>query len=219
MATRAARKRASEGKAKDSPNTPQRWWQWVLVYPALAVSLLTASPQWYDKVRASAQGIKPSTVTSTVAEAEKQARLWEKNMSCSALPYSFYSNPGNVKVDATICNSGDIFVRAVTPNNDNFLKFIALEDLIKRSTPSERGIIPSANAASRSDALAAASATSTNPLFHLAQVQASVLCQKLVDGRYIFRRIQTPEGCFDEVIDTYNGEVVKRNPAPCTPQC
>ena len=46
-----------------------------------------------------------------------------------------------------------------------------------------------------------------------------MLCQKLVEGRYILRRIRTPQGCFDEKIDTYNGTTVARVAAPCVPQC
>ena len=75
-----------------------------------------------------------------------------------------------------------------------------------------------ANAATRTGLLTAVAAPLAQSLFHLAQT-ATVLCQEIVDGRYIHRRVQTPEGCFDEVIDTYNGQVVKRDPAPCTPQC
>lgn len=215
MATGAARNRASEKEAKESPRTPQRWWQWVLVYPALAIAMLTAAPQWIDKFRVFSEGIK----RASVADAEKQTMLWKRNLSCSASPFSWYNNPNNIKIDATICDSGDIFVRAITPTNAQFFKWLPLEDVVQMSTPAEKGVIPSANAASRSEALAAASAASAKPPFQLAQAQANVLCQKFIDDRHILRRVQTPEGCFDEVIDTYNGQVVKRNPAPCTPQC
>ena len=54
-------------------------------------------------------------------------------------------------------------------------------------------------------------------LMHLAQT-ATVLCTRM-DGRYLTRRVQTPEGCFDEVIDTYTGAVVSRKSAPCEAQC
>jgi hypothetical protein len=215
MATRAARDRASEKKAKEPSNTPQRWWQWVLIYPALVISLLTASPQWIDMVQKRAQGIN----RATAAEAEKQTLLWKRNLSCSASPFSWYNNPSNIKIDATICDSGDIFVRAITPTNDQFFKWLPLEDVVQLTTPAGKGVIPSARAASRSEALAAANATSAKPLFQFAQAQANILCQKFIDDRHILRRVQTPQGCFDELIDTYNGQVVKRDPAPCTPQC
>ena len=67
--------------------------------------------------------------------------------------------------------------------------------------------------------LTAFAAPSAQSMVHYALQTATVLCQKIVDGRYIHRRVQTPDGCFDEIIDTFNGQVVKRESAPCTPQC
>ncbi len=219
MATNAARDRATHvprERAKRPPKTPQRWWQWVLIYPALVIAMLTAAPQWVEMYRKSTENIK----VASVADAEKQAQLWRKNLSCSAAPFSWYNNPSNIKIDATICDSGDIFVRAATPGNGQFFKWLPLEDVVQTNSASGNGVIPPANAATRSDRLEAVAARApvAQSLFHLAQM-ATVLCQKIVDGRYIHRRVQTPDGCFDEVIDTYNGQVVRRNSAPCTPQC
>lgn len=216
MATSATAPKARPSSPPESkPSSPHRWWQWVLVYPALAGSLLTASPQWYDRARAAMQGIKGGSAT----DAERQAQYWRKNMACSTAPFAWFSNPSNVKVDATICDSGDILVRAVTPDNANFLKWVPLDDVMKSATQGG-GLIAAAHAATLSRRVtpgipkAWAQATVL-----LAQPQATVICQHFVDDRHVLRRVQTPNGCFDEVIDTYNGEVVKRTPAPCNPQC
>jgi hypothetical protein len=214
MATRAANHKARAAANEDSKSgTPKQWWQWILLYPAFAVALLTAGPQWYDRASAAIKGIKGGSVT----DAEKQAALWRKNLSCSAAPFAWYSNPSNVKIDATICDSGDIFVRASTPENGNFFKWVPLDDVL-RSAQSGGGMIPAANAASLS--LRAGPQLQLKPAGMLVALQAAtVLCQHFIDDRHILRRVQTPQGCFDEVIDTYNGSVVKRTPAPCSSQC
>lgn len=224
MATRAARTRTLKERVKSreqgpgenaSPSTqgPQRWWQWFFIYPALGASLLTAAPQWVDKTRTLVEGVN----TATIQDAEKQNLLWKKNLSCSAAPFAWYSNPNNVKIDATICDSGDIFVRAITPTNDQFFKWLPIDDVVQQTKPKDRGLVPSANAATL-DSVLAGSGSRAKALFHYAQM-ANILCQKFIDDRRILRRVQTPQGCFDEVIDTYNGAVIQRNPAPCTPQC
>jgi len=214
MATKAAHPRVREAANEDSkPSSPKRWWQWILLYPAFAVALLTAGPQWYDRGKATWQGIKGGSAS----DAEKQASLWRKNLSCSAAPFAWYSNPSNVKIDATICDSGDIFVRASTPENANFFKWIPLDDVL-RSAGAGGGMIPSANAATLS--LRPQHQLLSRPaLTQVALQGATVLCQHFIDDRHILRRVQTPQGCFDEVIDTYNGSVEKRTPAPCNSQC
>lgn len=210
MATRASQ-RPRQTKAEGGPPAhgggPTSWWQWVLIYPTLALSLFSAAPQWIDKFKA------PPGATSA-SEADKQNRLWQKNAACAALPFKGFLNPSNVAVDATICNSGDILVQAVTPENRQVYKWFALEDVLPR--PSDGGVIPAANAATLRSQPLPAIMTLQRPKMSLAQFQVTVLCQSM-DGRYLKRRISTPQGCFDEVIDTYTGSVVSRNPAPC--QC
>jgi hypothetical protein len=215
MATGAVdQKTRASSRREPRPKTPQRWWQWILLYPAFAVALITAGPQWIDKGRALALGVKGGSA----AEAEKQAQLWRKNLSCSAAPFAWFNTPSTVKVDATICDSGDIFVRASAPDNSNYFKWVPLEDVL-RSAGQSGGLIPAAHAATLSASLGRPGRPAPSSMFKLAQGQANIICQKFIDDRHILRRVQTPQGCFDEVIDTFNGSVVSRNPAPCTPQC
>lgn len=50
------------------------------------------------------------------------------------------------------------------------------------------------------------------------QFQINIICQRPVgDNRGIFRRIQTPQGCFDQIIDSWNGMIVRSQAAPCAP--
>lgn len=214
MATRSPAPRARQ-PAKippaDSPSDrllPKSWWQWVLVYPTLAISLASAAPNWVSQLKAYSLGVR------SVPEAEKQNALWQRNAACAALPFKGYMNPKHVQVDATICDSGDILVHAVTPDNASIFKWLALDDVV-RPAPSGGGLfIPAANAATVSSRLTPAIASNASPEMVKAQFQVNVICQRM-NGRYLIRRVATPQGCFDEVIDTYSGAVVQRNGAPC----
>lgn len=211
MAARAPQRIKPEKAANNAGgHSPAHWWQWVLVYPTLALSLFSAAPTWIDKYWA------PEGATSA-SEAEKQNRLWQKNAACAALPFKGFRNPSNIAVDATICNSGDILVQAVTPENRQVYRWFAIEDVLPK--PDESGLIPPAHASTPTARLSTPPGTTQQqPTIKLAQFQVTVLCQAF-NGRFLKRRISTPQGCFDEVIDTYNGAVVARNPSPCVPQC
>jgi hypothetical protein len=215
MATRASTRgrqdRQEQAAGSSGSGTPKRWWQWFLIYPALGISLLTAAPTWYDKIGARLQDVKGNSL----AAAQQQNMLWRRNLDCTAAPKAWVNNPSNVKIDATICDSGDIFVRAVTPDNGEHFKWLAVNEILQQEPVGGSSIIPGASAATLRAIAVPAAFSAMMP-----RAQAvTVLCQKFIDDRHILRRVQTPEGCFDEVIDTYNGAVVKRAPAPCVPQC
>lgn len=218
-ASRLAPSRSKPDAASPPPASgkPERWWQWILLYPTLGISLLTAAPQWVDQARAAVQGINQASAR----DAEKQSQLWRRNLSCAAAPFAWYSNPSNVKVDATICDSGDIFVRAATPANGQFFKWIAIEDVVQLPVDAGNPVIPAAQAAyKRLEGVGGAvRARGGAPALKLAGQQAMVICQRFLDQRMLVRRVQTPQGCFDEIVDTFNGQVVRRNPVPCAPQC
>ena len=221
MATSATRGRA-KNSSNDAPQrtrdksgstqSPQRWWQWVLVYPTLALSLLTASPQWLDQARGKALGVR------SASESERQAQLWQKNRSCAGLPSKGFLNPSNVAVDATICDSGDILVHAVTPQDSEVFRWLAIDDVVRAAPQGGGGLIPAANAATLTQRLTSSGRSLQSPTIKLALLQVNVICTRS-NGRFLLRRIQTPQGCFDEVIDTFTGALVSRNPAPCVQQC
>src|SRR4051812_12800150 len=110
MATSAARERTRASHRARKSHSRKRLVEWAVIMPVLVGSLLTAGPQWIDSIRAAAQGIH----SGSLKDAREQTRMWQKNLACAAAPYSWFSSPGNIKVDATLCDSGDIFVRAST---------------------------------------------------------------------------------------------------------
>lgn len=206
-APRTRKFRRHEEEPTDSAGgKPKNIVQWLLLYPAFGVALLTAGPQWYDRVGGFIQ-----KKGSSLSESNHQNALWRKNIACLGGPSAWFQSTTNIKIDATICDSGDIFVQALTPDNTPHIAWVALDDVVKNAAPSGNAVVPSANAATSGIAPAA------NPLFHKAQLE--VLCQRFIDDRHVMRRVRTPDGCFDEIIDTFTNAVVKRTPAPCAPQC
>ena len=212
MATRAVAPKIRAPK-KSGPESPfKRWWQQILFYTAFAVALVTAGPSWIDKVRGFNLGVR------SASEAELSSLLWARNPTCGANPGRGFLSPRNVAVDATICDSGDILVRAVNPQNPHALpifKWLPLDDVVR--TNAVGGFIPTAQAATLSANGPRSKRTAAQPAYKVAWLQ-SVICTR-VNGRFLIRRINVGSGCVDEVIDTFTGAVVSRNPAPCTPQC
>ena len=208
---RRSRAMSSEPSAGSEPQSPRRFYEMLLVYPTLGLALITAVPTWWDKYQAWRLDIQ----RVTAAKAMRQAELFQKNMSCMGAPFSYYSSPRQVEIDATICDSGDILVSTVVPKQDPYISIVALDDLVHKS--GDNGLIPSANAATLPPRYS--QPTVAKAPLRLAQVTATVLCQRMVENRYIHRRIQTPQGCRDQIIDTYNGRITSDRPAPCVPQC
>ena len=199
--------------ATDDASGPRRWWQWLLLYPTLAIALLTAAPEWLDKARA----LHAGTRAASYSEAERQGAIWRKNLACSAVPFAWYANPSNVRVDATICNSGDVYVRASTPDNQQYFKWIGLDDILKVPAAGG-GLIPAADAAPMSPAIFTLAGERPRPT-DVQFTNAVVVCQRVLDQRNILRHVRTEQGCFDETIDTFNGTIVKRVQVPCRTQC
>jgi hypothetical protein len=175
------------------------------------VALISATPGLADKALA----VYHQTGTPTYSGALKQSEMWVKNAECSKGPVAWYSNPSRVKVDATMCPSGDLFVRAVTPDDRISYHWVALDEVIM-PTGGEGGggfLIPSARAAPAPN-------QSPAPPVRLAMFQSGqVICQRAIDAKTLVRRIRTPQGCIDEYVNLFNGAVVDRKPAPCVPQC
>ncbi len=192
----------------------QPWWQLILIYPAFAIALLTAVPNWIDRGLAAYHGVQ----SEKFSLAERQVSLWKRNFKCLQAPTEFHSNLNNVKVDATICKrSGDIFVQVLTPEQKSFNYWVALEDIIKPPKSSPLSLIAGAEAA---EMLSPQEFSENSSRIELAQNYATLVCQKFVDQRMILRHFRTPHGCYDEIIDTYNnGAVVSRTRVPCREGC
>jgi len=177
---------------------PSKWWQWMLLYPTLAISILTAAPQWTNM----AKGFLQDVDAKDVAMLELNNSLWTKNVDCTKAPYEFFENPNNIKVDATICKSGDILVLYFLPDGQQFSIWVPVSEVTKKTA--SLGIIPSAHAEGN---------------IQLAQQSANVICQKFEDAKTLYRHVRVGSVCFDERINTLTGQRISRTPAPCKNAC
>lgn len=199
---------------------PQRWWQWFLLYPAAAVALFSAAPQWIDRGLALYNG----TDNLSWAAAERQRALWLKNITCPQAPFAWYHNARNARVDATICDSGDVLIRAFTPDNHYRMEWIGLDQVLGGAPAGGMSLIPQANAAPAGAGFGAAQQSRPGNgarLFRADyQPTAAVVCQRPLDSRRMLRHVRTPAGCFDEIVDMLNGgALLERRQVPCRNAC
>lgn len=233
MAGRTARKAATAAAPETSSapsGGPMKWWHWLLIYPTLGVSILTAAPQWIDKVQALRNDIRDRDYR----EAEEQRTLYAKNLTCTTAPFDWFLNPDNVNLDATICESGDIYVRASAPGRPAAVYFVPLQRVLGKPEAAQTKVAQAA----RGDVVLTAGQGRTDlsivdGAFELAQkapinprmqqqmvVTTEVVCTKFIDKRMVLRHLRTPsQVCFDEVVDSYNGTTQKRTQVACRKTC
>lgn len=193
-------------KAKTASSGPNKWWQWLLIYPTLVVSVASAAPQWVQAYQTYSNNIEKGTY----AEAVEQNMLWQKNSSCATAPYEYYANPEDIKIDATICKSGDIFVRYFAPDKREGVHWVPIDKVVGttgKKTAFALNLIGSAQAAS------------FTPKAHQTQQSANVICQRFDDDRYVVRHVSIGGACYDERIDTYSGTIVDRRQTQCRNSC
>lgn len=224
----AAAAAAPDAPAAEGPFRPKTWWQWIVLYPAFALALLTAVPDWIDRGLAVVKGIQDDRLSIAI----ERNRLFSRNLSCTGAPYQWYREPTTGRViDATLCPTGDLFVRVLVPDETSQLatvidgqrfreaaEFISIDRVVEQSqtnaalglfgTAAEAATLPQSRPQGKAD--------------DVIQVQdqfALVICQKFTDARMLLRHIQVENQCFDEVVDTYTGVTASRVPVPCRTTC
>jgi hypothetical protein len=182
--------------------TPQRWWQWVLMYPTIILALGGAIPQYYQWISAAALGLSPF---ADVGDAKQQERTWERNLTClRSIDHIKPTSSTNYSIDLVSCPTGDILV-TLTP-------------LQNPDQQVSRWIVTKTLFTQVADA-------SPPPRIELAQVAAApkenVDAARILDirkqGADVVRRIQRPDNtCVDESIDAFTGRRLDQKPAPCS---
>ena len=189
----------SEAPPRDDKPKPDTWWKWVLLYPTLVISVVSAVPTYVELVGSTWLNVPFGQYKTAMKENE----LWKDNIQCAAAPFDGLTNKQNVSVDAVVCLSGHVLVRVKPPEKKTTYRWVPLD-----SVSAERvgfTLISSAHAK-----------TTPDPA-HQAQGNFTIICQQWIGNGLIRRRIHDRAGnrCFDEVVNTYNGQVVSVNPAPC----
>jgi hypothetical protein len=180
---------------------PQRWWQWVLMYPTIAIALAGAVPQYYQWITAITLGLPPS---ADVGAAQQQEKTWERNVNClRSIDHIKPTSSTNYSIDLVSCPSGDILV-TLTPlqNPDQQVsRWIITKALFTQVADAAPAHLELAQATG-------APAESPDPV--------RVLDIKK-QGASVIRRVQRSDNtCVDESIDAYTGRRLEQKPAPCT---
>ena len=189
---------------------PRKWWQWLLLYPGLLIALLGAVPTYMELVKSYRLGVP----FGQSFDAQEQNRLWQENFQCiQNATFSIITNKHNVEIGSAVCASGDVLLQGKRPeSNQQQFRWVSW----RKVAPSE-ALGKGSNAFLRF--FSTAQATETERLI-LAQARpTSVLCQRWIGYGQLLQRIATPMGCFDQVINTFNGWVIRSSPAPCNPYC
>lgn len=105
----AASQAASTGDPKPQPT---KFYQWVLLYPALALALggsvAGSIPTVIREVKAWRLGVQSSQLDLV----REQARLWERNVACLQEGSSYeIDGPQGIVVRVTLCTTGDALLR------------------------------------------------------------------------------------------------------------
>jgi len=184
-----------EDKTSEETVKPRNWWQWLILYPALATSVLAAIPTIVESIKSFRLGVG----YGQSANAEQQDRMWSKNMTCAQSPFDWLITPNNVHVDATICESGDVLVRVRRPDKAFSFQWVQVDSVVNDKKASSSSLMSSAFA--------------DEPVV-VAQAQPP-MCQYFVQQGIVALRYWSPGGCFEDLVNTFTGQVVGRRPAPC----
>jgi hypothetical protein len=181
---------------------PQRWWQWVLVYPTLAVALLGAIPQFYEWATAAAIGLP---IFGNVKDAQAQEQAWERNVSClSGIDHIKPNAKTNYAIDLVTCPSGDILV-TLTP-------------LQNTEQPISRWIVTTALFSKTAQSYFVTTAAAQDSSMRKPESNAVRIIGIKKVGAVAIKRVQLPDNsCMDETIDAYTGRRLGDKKAPCSP--
>ena len=189
-----------------------KWWQWVLVYPAFVISILGSIPTVIEAVKSYKHEI-PMFSSYT---AEKQTELFKRNITClTGATFNPITTKDNVEISTHVCPSGDVYLQGKRPGWRHSQQiWVAWNDIARDISQEKTSMLTLPDFFSQ--AIAAESGE-----IQLAQVAMAmtIICQRWVGDGLLLQRISTPQGCFDQVVNTYNGLIVSSSPVSCNPQC
>ncbi len=176
-------------------------WKAVTEIVAAIAAFMSATPACVELFRAR----KAEVSWGLSGDARRQNLLWDRNAKCKK-DFALKEADGGIQVASVVCPSGDVLVLGVLPGAAPQYRWVTFS-----APPRSQALLdlalPSAHASSLDG-------------WAIAQGSVTVLCQKrLADGR-IFQRVQTAQGCFEQIINPNNGKVVSSTPASnCSSTC
>ena len=181
---------------------PKKWYQWMLLYPTLAIAVLGSIPTAFETI----QSAKMDTKWGDSSKAIEQHGMWQRNFDCTKdLKPVTVLNEANITVSALVCPSGDILVSGKLPGDTvgNFT-WVSLDVVLAGENTSILGsLVPSAIAETRVP-------IDTNWV---------VLCQRWIDNRTLYTRVAANGLCYDRYIDTYTNTLLSSTQVNCYSPC
>lgn len=174
---------------------PSRFYQWMLVYPALFVSLIGSVPTVIQEVKAWRLGV----ATKRVQIVEEQQTLWKSNLDCLRLKPVYTVDLGEgVTVGVTLCGSGDALLRY--QRSPEIVEFTWV-----RYPAYPKGGVPQPSAV---DEVLAPQSRVVYGLTHCVLLQSRMILWIQYDD-------DAAETCHMDYILTTNGALVQRRPVAC----
>jgi len=188
---------------------PTKWWQWVLIYPALATTVFQGMPTVVDKISAAFHGV-PYDMTNT---GKQQDAFWTKNGKCVYTnPYTSLAKTATSEIGATFCPSGDVVIKRTTANAEAMdVRFVSMEAAENTASTTRHDDL--------SKLFPIAAAYAQVPVIPRPEGQSTFVCQRKIDNKTLLTRLKFPSGCIDEKVNTYTGQVIERTNAECSPTC
>lgn len=90
--------------SEEIKHSPTKWYQWVLLYPVLATSVLGSVPTAWQAYKA----WKLDVNFRDVQKVEEQRQLWERNAYCLRTKGIYSADgPDDLTVRVILCDTGD----------------------------------------------------------------------------------------------------------------
>jgi hypothetical protein len=199
---------------------PNKWWQWVLLYPSLLIALLGAVPS----VREIERSFRLDVPFGQGSEAEKQLKLWQINFECLNRSPSFKPiiNDKDIEISSIVCATGDVLIVGKPPDKPRQMKWVAWSEVVPqqgaRTAASPFSVLQvAATSRDRADpGLKPKQGTIDQGANEQTQ---TVVCQRWIDKTRLLQRIKVADGCFDQTVDAPRGLVKKRRPTTCETPC
>lgn len=198
---------------------PHRWWQWFLVYPGVAVAVIGATPTYIEAFKSYSLGVP----FGRSFDAQEQNRLWQENFDCAkSANFSTIVNKKKVKIGSAVCESGDVLLQGQRADWDRpQFRWVSWDQVAQHPDGEKKADLLQyfvASARAGENEADRPEPEQAPRVFSLAQAPV-ILCQRWVGPGQLLQRLGTPAGCWDQVINTYNGWVLGRAPAPCNQFC
>lgn len=185
------------------PVKPKKWYQWVLMYPAVILAMIGAIPTATELIKS----FKLDVDWGTTKIVEEQHKMWKENFDCTQKKTAtIIKNEFGATISVIICDSGDILLSGQKPGDKNpGFRWVPWESTLTTEVANGFSLV--------TEVIADTNVHSTNIVN-----EQRILCQRWLDQRHFVRRVMYSNGCYDEVIDVYLGRIVQATPAPCTCQ-